>query len=258
MNFTVENLEFFLLIVVRMASFIATAPFFSQRQVPRKVKASFSIILSTLIFSTIEYHSLVYEGVMGYAFLVVKESLVGILIGFVSNICFQILSFSGHMIDMEIGFSMVNELDPSTNLQSSITSNLYSNFVMLIMMTTYMHHYILRALLDTYDLIPIGQAIFRLESIKIIIVEFMADFFIIGFRIILPVFAATLVVNAILGILAKVAPQMNMFVIGLQLKIFVGLFVLLIVIALIPQVSDLIFEEMQKMIRLIVASLSKT
>ena len=76
----------------------------------------------------------------------------------------------------------------------------------------------------------------------------MKDYFIIGFRIVLPVFAAMLIVNVVLGVLAKVAPQMNMFVIGMQLKIFVGLIILALAARYIPTVADMIYEEMKMLV----------
>ena len=79
--------------------------------------------------------------------------------------------------------------------------------------------------------------------------KYLVDFFVIAFRIVLPVFAALLIVNAILAIMAKVAPQMNMFVIGMQLKVFVGMAVMLIVMQLIPTVGELIFDEMFDLMR---------
>ena len=79
--------------------------------------------------------------------------------------------------------------------------------------------------------------------------KFITDYFIIGFRIVLPVFAAILVVNTILAILAKIAPQMNMFVIGMQLKIFVGLFVMILIIEMVPSVADFIFNEMLTLLK---------
>ena len=78
-------------------------------------------------------------------------------------------------------------------------------------------------------------------------IMFMHDYLIIGFRIALPVFCTTLLVNCILGILAKVAPQLNMFVVGIQIKILLGLGALLISISILPGASDMIFSEMRKM-----------
>ena len=80
-------------------------------------------------------------------------------------------------------------------------------------------------------------------------VRYMTDYFIIGFRIVLPIFAAILLVNTILAILAKIAPEMNMFVIGMQMKVLVGLFVMTIVIELVPSVADFIFNEMIDMMK---------
>ncbi len=191
---------------------------------------------------------LVYQGVIGFAGLLISEALVGIILGFFTNICYYILAFAGQMMDMEIGFAMVNEFDPVSNIQTTITSNYYSYIVMLIMMVTNLHHYLIIAFADAFKIIPLGGAKFS-PSLYLLMIEFIKEYFIIGFRIILPVFAATLILNVILAILAKVAPQMNMFVIGIQLKIFVGLAVLFLVVGLTPRVAEFIFDEMIYMMR---------
>ena len=82
------------------------------------------------------------------------------------------------------------------------------------------------------------------------------EYFILGFRIVLPVFATILVVNVVLGVLAKVAPQMNMFVIGMQLKVFVGLALLFILMSFLPGITDFIFNEMQKITKLFMQSMA--
>lgn len=251
MNFTVENLEFFLLILIRMSGFILTAPIFSMRNIPVKIKVAISILLTILIYNTIPYQALEYNGVIGLAGLIVKEMVFGLLLGYITNICTYIVSFSGQLIDMEIGFGMVNLMDPSNNLNVTVTGNLYNYFVTLIMLVTNMHHYIIKAFIDAYQLIPIGEMEYRANLFQIM-VRFVKDYFIIGFRIILPIFAAMLIVNVVLGVLARVAPQMNMFVIGIQLKVFIGLAVLLIAIQWIPEVADFVFTEMKTMMNLII------
>ena len=117
---------------------------------------------------------------------------------------------------------------------------------MLLLLASDLYRYILKAMLDAFTFIPVGQAVFRI-SIYNVMVTFIKDYFIIGFRIVLPVFAATLVVNVVLGVLAKVAPQMNMFVIGMQLKVFVGLVLLTLAARYMPTVADMIYEEMKVM-----------
>ena len=117
---------------------------------------------------------------------------------------------------------------------------------MLFFLVSDMHYFIIDALYDSYQLIPIGGAKFS-GNLYTIMITYITDYFIIGFRIILPIFACILVINIILGILAKIAPQMNMFVIGMQLKILVGLFLVFVTLQLFAGVSDFLFQEMQKM-----------
>ena len=88
------------------------------------------------------------------------------------------------------------------------------------------------------------------------VIQFMTDYFVIGFRIALPVFATTLLLNCILAILARIAPQMNMFVVGMQLKIFVGIFVILFTIGMLPAVSNFILEEIQSIFTALVRGMS--
>jgi flagellar biosynthesis protein FliR len=247
MTFQLQGIEVFILILVRITAFMVVAPFFSLKDVPQKVKVGFSLFFSIIIFETIPA-DINYDGVIGYAGLVISEAMVGLVIGFLTNISYYILNFAGQLIDMEIGFSMVNELDPTTNIQTTITSNLYSYFVMLMMLVTNLHHYLITAMVDTYKVIPVGGAIIR-PNLYLLMLKFIKEYFIIGFRIVLPIFAGMLIVNSILGILAKIAPQMNMFVIGFQLKIIVGLLILYILVLYLANVSDFIFNEMFTMMK---------
>lgn len=250
MTFSIEQLEYFLIILVRITAFVYTAPFFSLKNTPLRLKIGFSIALAYIVFITIPYEPLRYVGVIGFAILVLQETLAGLILGFLANVVYQVLGFAGQLIDTEIGLSMVNEFDPVTSSQVTITGTLYEYGVMLVLMVTYMHHYLLEALIESFSIIPVNEV-----SIDPLIynvgVTYIIDYFILAFRIVLPIFAAMLVVNTILAIMAKVAPQMNMFVIGIQLKVLVGLAVMLIVIELIPGVSSLLFDEMMELMRLV-------
>lgn len=254
MSITLQQLEFFFVIVVRMTGFIYTAPFFGLRNVPFRVKTGLALCMGIVMFYVLPYEPLVYSGVIGFAILVVKETLCGLILGFVANICYQILAFSGQMLDMEIGFSMVNEMDPVTSAQVTVSGNMYSYAVMLMLMITYMHHFLLQALIDSYSLVPIGQA--TVDSlIYSVVVKLIGQYFVLGFRIVLPVFAAMLIVNSVLAILARVAPQLSMFVIGIQLKVIIGLAVMVVMIKMIPGISELIFDKMLEVMREAIAYL---
>ncbi len=248
MTFTVENLEFYLLVLVRVSALVMTAPFFSYNSVPVRVRAAMSVFLSLVLIPIIPVIDLNYAGVVGYSVLILKETLIGFTLGFMCNMCFFIVSFSGQLMDMEMGLSMASMFDPMTNTQISVTGNIYNYLLMLMMVVTNMHYYIVRAIADSFTYFNIGKAIFPIADIKNLVVDFIGSYFIIGFRIILPVFCCMLLINVVLGVLAKAAPQMNMFVIGLQIKVLVGLIVLVLILQSFPMVADYIFDEMKEVI----------
>lgn len=247
MSFTIENLEFFLMILVRISGFMFAAPIFGQKGVPARVKVGLSFFLAVIVTGLVPYEPLAYEGTLGFAVLAVQETLIGLILGYVANICTMILEFSGRIVDTEIGFSMVTALNPTSNIQTTITGNMYTYMVLLVLLITDMYYYIVKAVIDCFQVIPPGQGVID-KSLYSVMKIFMSDYFVIGFRIIVPVFACMLVVNVVLGVLAKVAPQMNMFVIGVQLKVVVGICILFFTISMLPTISDYIFEEMKMLL----------
>lgn len=255
MNITVESIESFLLILVRLSAFIFTAPIFSNSQIPRKVKACFSVFISMIIYNTVTVELPAYSDVISFAILVMQEAIVGLILGFIISACMYIVNCAGRLIDMEMGLSMANMMDPSTRIQASITGAFYTQMVLLLLLITNMHYYILRAIIDSFKHVPLGGVVFH-AGLYEIMQSFLVDFFVIGFRIVLPVFAAMLIVNVVLGVLARIAPQMNMFVVGMQLKIFVGLVILYIIVSTLPMVSDFIAVEMKKYINIIMKALA--
>lgn len=253
MTFTVENLEFFLAIAMRISGFVFLAPFFSHSSMPQRAKLllSFSVAL-VASFVVPQEEPLEYNGVIGYAGLIISEAIAGMILGLFANLAMYILSFAGQMADMEIGLSMVTQFDTTNNMQVTITSNILSYAVILTMVATNLHLYVLRAVIDSFVLIPVGQAKFSPQFYQGYL-GYLFDYMVLAFRIILPVFAALLVVNAILAVLAKAAPQLNMFVIGFQLKIFIGLAVLAVMMIFLPSISELIFEQMMELLKTAVA-----
>jgi len=248
MTFSVENLEVILAIGVRIASFIMVAPIFSIRSVPMRVKLFLSIALTMICYFTLGVTNIEYEGVIGYAILIIKEAILGLSLGIMTNAASYIVSFSGQMIDMNIGFSMMSEFDPVSNQQVTITSNIYTYAMYVIFLCTNMHYFFIRAIVECFQMIPVGGINVN-SSIYVLFGRFMLEFMVLAFRIILPIFAAMLITNTVLAVLAKIAPQMNMFVIGHQLKIFIGLFVLTFMILFLPAICDKIFNLMAEMFK---------
>ena len=247
LSFSFLDLEYFLLILVRVSCFVFIAPFFSMSNTPARVRIALSVFTALLLYTSLTPVDLIYDSVMDYAVIVVKEAITGLLIGFAANICMSIVNFAGSIADMEMGLSMLSMLDPATKQQSSVSGVFYQYVVMMMLIASGMYRYLFGALADSFLLIPINGAVFKAENLVAAIVQFLADYIAIGFRICLPVFCVMLLLNAVLGILAKVAPQMNMFAVGLQLKILVGISVMFLTVGMLSGASDFIFQEIKKM-----------
>ncbi len=113
------------------------------------VKIGFSVMVAILLFQILERPALDYEGVFGFAVIIIREGITGLLIGFAASVCNSIILLAGNMIDMEIGLSMATEYDPMNNTQVNITGQLYNYLLLLLLIATDMHHYILRAVVDS-------------------------------------------------------------------------------------------------------------
>lgn len=248
-RFSLEELEYFLLIFVRITCFISVAPFFGMNNTPARVKIGLGFFISLLLYHTsVPHAALSYQTVWGYGIIVMKEAITGLLIGFGAQICTTIVIFAGMNIDMNIGLSMVSMMDPTTRENSSITGMYLQYTTMLMLLVSGMYQFLLMAVADTYRMIPINGAVFQTDELIVSMIQFLSEYIVIGFRICLPVFAVIMVLNSVLGILAKIAPQINMFSVGIQIKILFGLMTLFLTTAMLPGAADFIFKQMRVMV----------
>lgn len=247
MDFTVENFEYYLLVVVRIAGFIGTAPLFSMNSISVQMKVGISIMLAAIVIPLTPVVPLEYAGIVGYSALILKEAVVGMILGFMCMGCTYIMTFAGQLMDIDLGLSMASTFDPINHTQVTVTGLIYNTLFLLTMVATNMHYYIIRAIVDSFKYFNIGEEVFPGQMVEVGI-EFIVNFFLIAFRITLPIFCSMFLINIILGILARIAPQMNMFVVGMQIKLIVGFFVLYLLVQTLPTVSDFVFTEMKNVI----------
>lgn len=256
LSFSMYELEYFLLILTRVSCFVFVAPFFSLNNTPRHVRVALSVFTAALLYQTLTPAPAVeYQTITGYSAIVLKEAVAGLLLGLGTSMCSAIVNFAGHIVDMETGLSMVTLIDPATRENTSITGVYYQYVVMLMLIVTGMYRYLFGALADSFVLIPVNGAVFQMDSLLGFVVKFLGNYIIIGFRICLPIFCVILMLNAILGVLAKVSPQMNMFAVGIQLKILVGLSALFLSASMLPDAANFIFQQMKETIAAIVGGM---
>lgn len=242
-----EKTDIYLLIVVRLLGFFAIMPIFSGRNVPNITKVGLSVIIAGIIFSTQQVGPVQYnDNVIGYSLLIIKELVVGLLIGYSVYMVFSTLYLAGQLVDFQIGFSMVSVFDPISQIQVPITGNLYYFLVGTLLVATNADHTIFRALFYSYQVLPIGYADVLSGELMSNFMEIISNYFIIGFKISMPVLGTIMVMNTALGLMARTAPKINIFSVGIPLKMVAGLLIVAITINMFTPVSDFLFQEIYK------------
>lgn len=243
--FSIYNFEFFLAVLLRIGGAVYAAPIFNSRSVPTRVRLFLSVSLALLVTGNLEYTPLAYTTTIGFTLILLKELLTGLTIGLLASMALAAVSMAGQFIDREIGFAMASTFDQVNGGQSTITADLYSYAVMLIMLISGMHYFILSAVVDSFQVIPVNGAVFSGDALYAIVLRVLANYFIIALRISMPIFLAATILNVVLGILAKASPQLSMFSIGMQFKVFIGLGILFLTIGFLPDVTNYIYKYIQ-------------
>jgi flagellar biosynthetic protein FliR len=253
MGFILQYLPNLLLIFCRITSFFIVAPVFSARNVPNQFKVGLSFLITLVAFSTIDQNAMTIDG--AYLVSVMKEIVIGLLLGFVAYLFFTVVQISGSFIDMQMGFSMANIIDPMTGTQSPILGNLKFMLAVLLFLTFNGHHYFIHAIIDSYKWVPLSNEAFAHiynGQVSDFLFKSFASVFELAFQMAAPMIAALFLIDVGLGILARTAPQFNIFVIGMPLKVLVG-FVLLTLLfpgflTLFSELFSLMFGAMQKLL----------
>ena len=231
-NTVVENYDAILLVLVRMSGLFILSPVFGRQNMPALFKVGFAFFL-TLIYVSAAGNSLAVDyqdSIVLYVVFVMKELAVGIIMGYVTYIIMSGIYLAGQIIDNQIGFGYANVLDPITNIQVPLTSNFYYTYIILIFLLINGHHMIIRALFYSYEVISLGQLTFSSDVISEL-GGLMADMFGIALRLAAPIIAAIFIADVVLGVLSKTIPEMNVFMLGMPIKVFLGLIVITITIS---------------------------
>ena len=248
-----EELIILFLIVARITGVFILVPVFNSSNIPMLVKTWFIIFISLLIVPTTVVGALDFSNMPMIAYYIIIEIFNGLLMGSVVLFILSSLYVAGHIIDMGIGFSMVSVINPLDDSQVAISSNLYYIVIMLVFLITNAHHQVIRALVRSFDLIPLGHILFN-ELVVSELIRILTDAMIIGVKIAMPITLTIVISNVILGILAKAMPGMNVFVIGMPFKIMVGLAVMYITIPyfynMFRMVLDGMIDEINRLIML--------
>ncbi len=236
-----NNADLYMLIFVRIIGFLLFMPVIGGNNGIAMLKIGLALAISAIIFASGNVNEVIYtNSIMGYFMLILKEFFVGSIISYIVFFMFNSIYFTGHMTDQQIGYSMANVFDPMTSTQVPLTGNLYYFALCAFFVINKGHHMVISAIFYSYKSLPIGKAyIIGNTGLFFGIINMMVEFFKIGFLFALPIVGAILVIEVALGILVRTVPKMNVFAVGMPLKVIAGLLVLFFIM---PIFSELYYR----------------
>ncbi|SDF39280.1 flagellar biosynthetic protein FliR [Sporolituus thermophilus] len=252
-----SQLGFFLLIFTRITGILITAPVLGSRNIPVYAKAGFALILSYILAPIVIQRNLaiVPEQIWAFVFLVIGELLLGLSLGYISSMIFYAVQMAGQLLDVQIGFGIVNILDPQSGQQLPLIGNFKYILSLLVFLATNGHHILLSALFTSFKIVPVGAVVFR-PHLTDLIVDITFNVLIIALKISLPILAAIFLTDIAMGILARIMPQMNIFVVGVPGKIIVGIFILALTLPFYITLLEVGFSAMYKDVYRLLLTLS--
>lgn len=243
-NAITANTDFFFLTFLRVSGLIISSPIFGRKQIPNMAKIAFCLTLSVMIFPLFPtYGPLTYTSVWSYLILCALELLFGIVLSYILNAFFMLVYTSGTLIDMQLGFGMVNVFDVQANIQVPLIGNMLNLMLLVFFFAVNGHLRLIEILSVTLQRVPVGHIAVDISLVRMAVEVFVRTF-VLAVSVALPTIASGLVLECALGIIVRTVPQMNVFVVGFPLKIMIGFIILLVCIPIFADLSMKIFDEM--------------
>jgi len=230
-----------LTISVRLSGLMLFAPFFGSGAIPVRIKAILVLALTVLLYPAVG-SSIGTRALADWPLLVFTEFLVGAGIGIATNVVFEAVQLSGQVLGIQMGYSLVNILDPQSQVDTPVVSMFYQSIVMLLFLQMDVHFWLLRAIGKSFDYLPPGSA--HIGSLfTMAIFRTVGEVFGLGVQIAAPVLAATLAADIILGLLGKAAPQMPLMLLGPAIKSLLGVGILIATLRYWPDLFHRLFMD---------------
>jgi flagellar biosynthesis protein FliR len=230
-----------LLISVRLSGLMLFAPFFGSSVIPARIKAIFVLVVSLLLFPGLEAQIHI-DQIDAFPIAVFSEFLVGVGMGITTNLVFEAVQMTGQVLGVQMGFSLVNILDPESQINTTVIPVFYQSITMLLFLQMDVQYWVLRALVNSYRYLPPGtvhlSGLFTLN-----LVNYVGRIFELGVQIAAPVLAATLAADLVMGMLGRASPQMPLMMLGPGVKTLLGLFILIATLKYWPDIFRRLFIE---------------
>ncbi|MDU3409350.1 fused FliR family export protein/FlhB family type III secretion system protein [Clostridium sp.] len=255
------NTAYFLaliLVFIRLTSFFLVAKSLFPKGTPPILKGAIGMILSFAIISGINYQ-VVLEINNNYmlVYSVVSEIMSGVILGFIANMIFEFIRMAGGYMDIQIGLSMMNILDPSSETTSTPFSNLSYFISMVIFFIIDGHHLLIKCLIQSFKVVNIGQNIVFQDTFSVVLDAFR-EYFVVGVKIAIPLVLIIIITDLCMALVSRTVPAINVMILGMPVKMVVGLLTFIallpIMIKIISYAFNLIPDIIEEMLKVLPAA----
>ncbi|MDE7400087.1 MAG: flagellar biosynthetic protein FliR [Oscillospiraceae bacterium] len=236
----------YVMVLARTTGIFSFNPILSRNGVPNSIKVGASMMLAVIMTESRDFAYTMPMGLLPLAFDLVKELLVGAVLGFLVNLMLQVLSMAGEVTDMQLGLSMAKSYDPTFG-NAGLSTQYYSYWFTLYFFAVGGHLSYIKLFSVSYDSIPIGYNSFNI-NISYILVHYFETVLTLGLKLAMPIIAASLISEFCIGVLMKAVPSIHVFVLNIQIKMLVGFVVLAascgVVSEFMSRLMSLLFENL--------------
>lgn len=230
-----------LTIAVRLSGLMLFAPFFGSSVIPPRVKAGLVMAVTLLLFPAVG-QSIGTYALIDWPIVVFREFLIGAGMGIAANLAFDATQLAGQIVGMQMGYSLVNLLDPQSQVDTTVVAVFYQSIVMLIFLRMDVHYWLLRAIGDSFLYVPPSAGHLR-GLFTLAVLNTCGRVFGLGVQIAAPVLAATLVTDILLGLLGKASPQLPLMMLGPAVKTLLGILILIATLKYWPDFFHKLFQN---------------
>jgi flagellar biosynthetic protein FliR len=245
-DFPLHQLQQFMFVFVRVGAILFSVPFFGSANIPARLKAGLSFMVSLIAYPLVKFNGITFPtDVFTLSLSLLSEVFIGLIIGYTSRLVFAGVQVAGHLIGFQMGFGIINVIDPTTSSQVSVTSQFENILAMLIFLSINAHHWFLKGIIDSFNLVPLFGSHFS-GALANAIMEMFKNIFVIAIKLSGAVIATLFFTSVALGLIARTVPQINVFIVGFPLQIGIGLLMIGLTISFFNMAMKNIFVQMGK------------
>ena len=246
-NAILGSADYFILLLFRVGGLVFASPIFGRVNIPTLGKIGLITAITYLFFTAFpQTVAIEYSTLIGFVLICASELLLGVALAYVTNLFFSITAFTaGQLIDMQIGFGIVNVYDAQNNTQIPMMGNVINIMLLLLFFGVNGHLKLIDMVRLTIESMPIGTLVIS-PNMGLAALHIFVKAFMLGVMMALPILASGLTLEFTFGVMMRAVPQIHMFVVGIPLKMLVGLIVFALTLPIFAGFSDRIFTEMFK------------